>query len=254
MLSLVSLGLCDGNDITLRGLGLVRHAAAVYIEGYTSLLRCSHEELEAQLGRPITKLSREDIEQRINPLLERARAEEIVILVIGDVFGATTHADLFLRATQLHVPVTVVHNASVLNAVGVVGLELYKYGRTVSIPYWGPGFEPTSYLEGISKNLERGLHTLCLLDIKAEEPRFMSVQEGLRQLLTAEAREHHGIIQEDMLVVGVARIGYPDARIVPGPLSEVMKIDFGAPPHCIIIPGKLHPVEEEMLAFWRAKK
>jgi diphthine methyl ester synthase len=173
----------------------------------------------------------------------------VVILVVGDVFGATTHTDLFLRAKAAGVQVQVVHNASIINAVGAVGLELYRYGKTVSIPYWSKGYEPTSFLDGIKENHDRGLHTLCLLDIKADEHRFMSVSEGVELLDKAQARE--GIIISSPFFIGVARLGCPDQKVVVGAPEELQSIDFGKPPHCLIIPGKLHLVEEEMLELWR---
>jgi diphthine synthase len=79
----------------------------------------------------------------------------------------------------------------------------------------------------------------------------MSVGEGLELLKKAEAHKKQGIIADTLQVVGVARIGSPNQKIVAGTLAQVEKMDFGKPPHCIIIPGKLHSIEEEMLALWR---
>ena len=42
---------------------------------------------------------------------------------------ATTHTDLQLRARSLGIEVRVVHNASIITAVGVCGLQLYRYGE-----------------------------------------------------------------------------------------------------------------------------
>lgn len=42
---------------------------------------------------------------------------------------ATTHTDLELRARELGIPVKVIHNASIMNAVGVCGLQLYRFGE-----------------------------------------------------------------------------------------------------------------------------
>jgi diphthamide biosynthesis methyltransferase len=42
---------------------------------------------------------------------------------------ATTHTDLQLRAVDKGIPVRVVHNASVMNAIGACGLQLYRYGE-----------------------------------------------------------------------------------------------------------------------------
>ena len=57
----------------------------------------------------------------------------------------------------------VIHNASILNAIGCCGLQLYHFGETVSIPFWSDTWEPDSFLDKIEGNMERGLHTLCLL-------------------------------------------------------------------------------------------
>lgn len=46
----------------------------------------------------------------IEKLLEAARAEDIALLVVGDPFGATTHADLVLRAREMAVPLKVVRD------------------------------------------------------------------------------------------------------------------------------------------------
>jgi diphthine methyl ester synthase len=251
MLTLVGLGLCDGFDITMRGKQAVEEAQHVYLESYTSLLQCSHEELEEQLGCTIRKLDRTAVELDIDKVLKQALQEKVVLLIIGDVFGATTHADLFLRAKEMGVDVQVVHNASILNAVGAVGLELYRFGRTVSIPYWLPGFEPTSFLDGIKENYTLGLHTLCLLDIKADEERFMSVEEGLNLLMQAEGKKKYGIIHEATLAVGCARIGCTNQKIVAAPVAFLKNLEFGPAPHCLIIPGKLHHIEEQMLDQWK---
>lgn len=56
-----------------------------------------------------------------------------------------------------------VHNASVMNAIGVCGLQLYRYGETVSIPFFTDSWRPDSFYEKIQRNRNLGLHTLCLL-------------------------------------------------------------------------------------------
>lgn len=251
MLTLVGLGLCDGKDITVRGKEAIAQAQHVYIESYTSLLQCDHEELEAQLGCTIRKLDRTAVELDIDRVLNQAKHDAVVILIIGDVFGATTHADLYLRAREMGLDVQVIHNASIMNAVGSVGLELYRFGKTVSVPYWLPGFEPTSFLDGIKENQDRGLHTLCLLDIKADEGRFMSVEEGIEHLMKAETAKRFGIIHDGTLLIGCSRIGCPDQQIIAAPAALLRQRDFGLPPHCIIVPGKLHHIEGQMLDLWK---
>lgn len=129
---------------------------------------------------------------------------DVAFLVVGDPFGATTHTDLVLRAKQKNIQVQVVHNASIMNAVGCCGLQLYSFGETISIPFWTEEWKPDSYYDRIIDNYQRGLHTLCLLDIKVKEPtlesmvlkkkvymppKFMSVSVAASQLLqTIEKR------------------------------------------------------------------
>lgn len=57
----------------------------------------------------------------------------------------------------------VIHNASVMNAIGICGLQLYRYGETVSIPFFTDTWRPDSFYEKIKRNIDMGLHTLCLL-------------------------------------------------------------------------------------------
>ena len=76
---------------------------------------------------------------------------------------ATTHSDLVVRAKKLEVEVKVIYNASVMNAVGVCGLQLYRYGETVSLPFFTETWRPDSFYEKIQRNRGLGLHTLCLL-------------------------------------------------------------------------------------------
>jgi len=78
-------------------------------------------------------------------------------------YSATTHSDLLVRAVDRSIPYRVIHNASIMNAVGCCGLQLYHFGETVSIPFWTETWKPNSFVEKIDSNLRNGLHTLCLL-------------------------------------------------------------------------------------------
>lgn len=80
-------------------------------------------------GKELTVADREMVEQGADRILEEAKTKKVAFLVVGDPFGATTHTDLVLRAKQLSIPVQVVHNASILNAVGACGLQVIAYNR-----------------------------------------------------------------------------------------------------------------------------
>ncbi|MAG73424.1 diphthine synthase, partial [archaeon] len=184
-------------------------------------------------------------------IVAEAKDKDVAFLVIGDPFSATTHIDLFKLAKEENVAVEVVHNASILNAIGIVGLQLYKYGKTTSIPYLDdhPNLETPYRI--VQQNKRIGAHTLLLLDIQTHKDRFMSVTEAIVVLEDIEKRVGEKVITDDLRVVGCARLGTADFMVKAGPLSEMKKIDFGKPPHCLIIPGKMHFIEEEMLELWR---
>lgn len=116
-------------------------------------------------------------------ILENADKKDVAFLVVGDPLGATTHSDLILRARSRNIAVQVIHNASILTAVGTCGLQLYSFGEVVSIPLWTDNWRPDSFYDKIAANRERGLHTLCLLDIKVKEPTLESIAKKKRQYM-----------------------------------------------------------------------
>ncbi|KAH7425683.1 hypothetical protein KP509_11G066200 [Ceratopteris richardii] len=274
MLYFVGLGLGDEHDITLRGLQVVRACSAVYLEAYTSLLcfgidSSAISTLEKLYGRPVTLADRETVEQNADKILEEAKSNDVAFLVVGDPFGATTHSDLLVRAWSMGVKVQVIHNASIMNAVGACGLQLYRFGEAISIPFFTETWRPDSFYDKIKSNRLLGLHTLCLLDIRVKEPtleslcrgkkeyeppKFMTVNTALEQLLEVEEIRKGSVYNSDTICVGLARIGNSTQKIVAGKMKDLLAVDFGPPLHSIVIPGSLHPVEEEMLAFFSIER
>ena len=201
-------------------------------------------------------------------MLSQAETSNVAFLVVGDPFGATTHTDLILRAKEKNIQVKIVHNASIMNAAACCGLQLYNFGETISIPYWTETWKPDSFYDKITANRTRGLHTLCLLDIKVKEPtlesltkkkreymppKFMSVSEAADQLLQIidfkrAAGDTKLAYDEDSLFVGLARVGHDSQGIITCSLKEMKDYDLGTPLHSLILPAKeLHPIEEEYI-------
>jgi len=131
--------------------------------------------------------------------------------------------------------------------VGETGLELYKFGKVTSIPFPLPNYRPETPYDVICENRNLGVHTLVLLDIKAAENRFMTVNEAITYLLEIESKRDEKAFTEDTLCVGIARIGSDEQLIVSGTASQLKVHDFGKPLHCFIVPGNLHFIEEDML-------
>lgn len=266
-LYIIGIGLSDEKDITLRGLELIKKSEKVYLEGYTSIMRCSDEDLEKLYGKTVILADRDFVEKQGDSLIKDAETQDIAFLVAGDPVSATTHLDLYMRARKKGVKVKVINNASVLTAVGIVGLELYKYGKTTSIVFPQEGMDVQTHYDVVKMNQKMGLHTLCLLDIKTKEPtkeelrketpgefekpRFMTVAEGIQSLNDIETQRGENVFTDETLCVGCARLGSPDAMIKAGRAAELLKEDFGEPLHCLILPGKLHFMEEEALELWK---
>ena len=250
MLILAGLGLYDEKDITLKTLEYAKRADKIYAEFYTAILTgTTLDKIEKVIGKKVTLLSREDVEYRGNKLIEESRDKVVMLLTAGDPMVATTHIDLVIEAKKKGIDVRVINAPSIYSAVGITGLQIYKFGRTASIVFPEPNYFPETPYKVIRDNLRMGLHTLCLLDIKSDKNKFMSANEGLKILLELEDRKKENVLNEDTKVVVLARAGSLKPKIVYGKIKDLIDYDFGPPLHSIIIPGKLHFMEEEALKY-----
>jgi diphthine synthase len=246
----VGLGLYDENDISLRGLKEIRDVDTVFAEFYTSIMPgFSIRKLEEKIEKAVKVVSRRVLEEEEGkPILQEAKRGKVAFLVPGDPMIATTHVDLRIRAEKQGIKTRVIHGVSAVSAVmGISGLQNYKYGRSVTIPFSEKNFLSEAPYNVISENQKRGLHTLCYLDIKAEEQRYMNIKEGLQILQQLEKLKKRQMITSKTLVVGVARVGSPEPTVKAGYLEEVMNHNFDGPPHTLIFTGKLHFMEAEAL-------
>ena len=272
VLYLVGLGLSNEKDITVRGLEYIKQSEYIYMEYYTSILGIDSTKLEEYYGKKIILADREMIEIDFDKeILEKAKSSKVSLLVVGDPFSATTHIDLYLRCIHEGVKVEVVNNASILNSIGITGLSLYRFGETVSIPFFTEKWRPYSFYDKICRNYKNDLHTLILLDIKVKEiseenlakgkkiyekPRFMTVNQALEELLEASNKsetiiENKGLINEDNLCYGVARIGSESQIIKAGKIKDILKQDFGKPLHSVVLCAKtLSSIEKEVVDFY----
>lgn len=56
--------------------------------------------------------------------------------------------------------------------------HIFTVLQAVSIVYFTDSWRPDSFYPRIAANRQRGLHTLCLLDIKVKEPSLESLARG----------------------------------------------------------------------------
>jgi diphthine synthase len=245
----VGLGLHDDLGISLRGLEETRTAKRVFIELYTSLLPdFSKKRLERAAGKEFREVSRKELEEENGKVvLDATKDGKVVLLVPGDPLIATTHVALRIEAEKHGIRTHIVHGSSVLSAVmGLSGLHNYKFGKSVTIPFPEETPSQTPY-EVLVQNRKLGLHTLCLLDIKAEQKRYLSVHEALSSLLEIEKNRKMRTVMPETLVVGISRAGSNNPMVKAGYVRDLINYDFGEPAHSIVFPGKLHFMEAEAL-------
>ena len=252
MLTFVGLGLYDERSVTLAGRDALTAADRVFAEFYTSKLAgASVEQIENAHGVDIEIRDRAGVEQNPEPVLSAAETEDVVFLTAGDTMISTTHVDLRLQAERRGIDTRIVHGTTAdAAAASLTGLQNYRFGQATTLPFpygFGGDGVPSSVLETIAANRERGLHTLVYLDIKTgrgpdgPDPDFEAY-------MTADRAA--GLLGEELdgLGVAVARAGSPDPTVAADRLDALAERSFGDPLHLLVIPGDLHVVERDALA------
>jgi diphthine synthase len=239
-LHFIGLGLRDEKSITVEGLHALKNCDVVYLESYTSVFTdASFENFSKHQMKKVILADRELVENSMQEIIDKAKKNNVAFCVIGDPFSATTHIELYRRAREGGIEVNVINNASVLTAVGIVGLELYKYGKTTSIPFNNENVL-TPY-RVFMQNRKIGLHTLVLLDLDPQNHKFMSCREAADYLISSGLKKNEMVVACSQLGGKSPMIKYCRAKDVP----LIKKF-----PQCLILPGKLHFVEEEVLKSW----
>jgi diphthine synthase len=251
MLVLIGLGLHDEKDISLRGLEEARSSDMIFAELYTSRIEeGALGRLEELVEKKITVLERAEVEEKgQDVLIEPAKNEKVALLVAGDPLVSTTHVHLMIDAAKEGIETSIVHNTSIMSAIPVTGLSNYKFGRSTTIARPEPGFFPESPYDALKENRKLGLHTLMFLDIKGlkEADSMMTAGEAMDVLMKVEEKRREDIFNEDTLCVILGKAGSPDTVLRAGKVRDIRDMDFGPPPHTLIVPGELHFMEEEYL-------
>jgi len=243
MLFLIGLGLSEG-DISIKAINAIKKCDAVYAEFYTNKFLGDLKNIEKITGKKIEILSREKTESDF--IINEAKKKSIALLIAGDPLTATTHTELLFEAKKQKIKTEIIHAPSIFTAVAESGLQLYKFGRTVTLAFPEKGFEPESPYEMIFENKKSGLHTLLLLDTKNGE-KFMTIKEGLQILLNIESKLNKKVIDEKTKVIACCALGSREQIIKYDSVKDLLKKDMKETPATILIPGKLNFKEEEFL-------
>ncbi|VVB59006.1 Diphthine synthase [Candidatus Anstonella stagnisolia] len=249
MLYLIGIGICDETDMSLRALEVLKKCSIVFAESYTSILsEGTLSRLEKLCKKKIKLLKRADVENEKEILSACSDDASVCLLVAGDPLIATTHVSLLLAAQKKNIPTKVIHSSSILSAaIGESGLQAYRFGKIVTIPKWKPNYTPSSPYDTIQENLSRNLHTLLLLDLD-EKGEHLEPKEALRELLSMEEEKKKGIILHTTNFVLLSRVGWPTQRRIYSSLAALLDGHTDDLPAILILPAKLHFMEEEFLA------
>jgi diphthine synthase len=163
------------------------------------------------------------------------------LIVSGNPLFATTHVYFIKLCKENKIDYKIINGPSIFDEIGKTGLFLYKFGRTVSIPF----HESEDFYEYIVKNYRNNLHTLILLDLDPKNNKFLNHKEALKRLLEIDKRREK-IFNEDFKIILCSRINRNGEKIYYKTIKELIEIDVD-PPVCIIIPSNLNKLEEEFL-------
>ena len=237
MLYLIGLGL-NVKGISLQGLEAIKKCGKIYLENYTVDFPYELKELEKSIGRRILPAPREFVENKVDEFLKGAEKENIALLIYGSPLTATTHISLIQEAEKKKIKYEIIYSASIIDAMSETGLQVYKFGKIASMPKWDEekNFTPESFIQIIRENKSINSHTLILADIGLE------FSDSLKQLEISAKREK---LKLDEIIV-CQSLGTEYKKIFYGKISELKNRKIKSP-YCIIIPGKLHFEEEEIL-------
>jgi diphthine synthase len=234
MLYLIGLGLNE-KSVSKEAIEILKRCKRVYLDTYTVDFPYTHQALIDEIGKKFTPADRNKVESL--EIVDEAKKMDVALLVYGSPLTATTHITLIQEAIASGIKYRVMNNASILDAVAETGLQLYKFGKITSMPYWKQSYEPDSFMEIVRDNLSIKAHSLILIDIN------MDINKTIEQLEKA-AKKHE--VKLKKLVVCQC-LGTKRQKIMYRDLEEIREFSGVQKPYCIIIPGELHFMEKEFL-------
>lgn len=242
MFYLIGLGLNE-KSLGIEAIEICKKADAVYLENYTVKIPYNVSNIEDVIGKKIVQLDRDHVEEA--DFLDNAKNKDVVLLVYGNALTATTHVSLLAECVEKNIEYKVMPNASIFDAVAETGLQLYKFGKVTSIPFWKENYKPDSFAKVIKDNLSIDAHTLVLVDIG------LKFEDSLNQLKKALKKTN---LEIDYLYI-CSKLGTDDKKIFAVNLKDKINLIKNAKdveePFCFVIPAKMHFVEKEFMENYK---
>lgn len=224
--------------ISQEALEIVKRCKKIYLENYTVDFPYSREELAHKINKKILPADREFIESE--EIVDEAENMDVALLIYGSPLTATTHISLINECKRLKVGYRVIYSASILDAVAETGLQLYKFGKITSMPKWDEkkNFTPDSFMEIVKENQSINAHSLILIDIGLE------FEDALKELKISAEKNNIKLGK----IILCQTLGTKTNKIFYSSTERFSEFNSVRKPYCIIIPGKLHFLEKEMLS------
>ena len=246
MLWFVGLGISGFKSLPNQALKILENADIVYLEQFTSPIE--NDDL-TQIENATTgefKIAKRWFVEDGKEIIEKSKNQKVVLLSYGDPYIATTHIELRVRAIEEKIKTQSIHaSSSITSMIGECGLHFYKIGRIATIMNDMKSLITPYYVT--YKNIIEGNHTVLLLEYNQDKKFFLDPKEALNDLIETENGQKRNVIKPSSFAIIASRIGFEDQRIISGKIESLNKIDFGKPPHTIIIPGRMHFTESDAL-------
>ena len=246
MLWFIGLGISGTKSLPQEAIEVLSKADVVFLEQFTSPIKKKDlEKIKKLTSGKFKIVKRWEVEDG-NEILKDAKRKKVVVLSYGDPYIATTHIELRTRALQEKIKTYTVHASSSLTSmIGECGLHFYKVGRIATIMSDMKSLTTPYYVT--YKNIIEGNHTVLLLEYNQDQNFFLDPKEAFSGLIAAEQGQKRKVIESATYAIVASRIGFKDQSIISGKILNLLKTDFGEPPHSIIITGKLHFTESDAL-------
>jgi diphthine synthase len=242
---LIGLGIKKEN-VNEEILNKIRESEIVFFEKYTSFFKDEEWLVNKikELNKNIIIGDRETIEQKINNYLKKFN--KISILVIGDPLTATTHTTLIIEAKKEGFEIEIINNVSIFNLITRTGLSIYKFGKTISLPFLirDKRINLETPVKVIKENLSTNAHTLLLMDLDPINKDYLRMEEALEYLLNKR-------INKNLIIC--SRLGWKDEKIFlikelnQEKIEKVKNLNL-KPPLCIVVYDQnLNEGEKEFL-------
>jgi len=229
-------------EIPLGVLKYLKESDLVFLEAYTNVIERDILEHLESIRKDIKIVDRKFVEEELDKVILENVDKKIMLLVLGNPLFATTHSYFLKFCKENGIDFKVIIAPSIFDEIGKTGLFLYKFGRTVSIPF----HEAESFFDDILTNYKNNMHTLVLLDLDPINNRYLSVRDALKRILELDKEKGTNVFDENKKIVICSNLGRKNEKILYLSIKEALDLDID-PPVCIVIPGRLNEIEEEIL-------